>query len=196
MNKRIKALLTELKKNSHVFWNISPETGLFLNQLIRLTNAKTILEIGTSNGVSGIWMAEALAHRASSHALPSHTKGHLYTIESHKRLRYREATKNFAASGLAPYVTQILGHAPEAIPPHPEAPRTFDLIFLDATKYEHKDYLKAILPRTHKNSIIITDNALSHKKELAPYVKTVRRLKNFKTFLLPVGTGLLISIHC
>lgn len=181
MNKRIKSLLTELEKTRHLFWNISPETGLFLNQLIRLTKVKTALEIGTSNGVSGIYITEAL----------SHNKGHLYTIESHKKLRFRLAQKNFAKAKLEPYVTQILGHAPEAIPPKP---RTFDLIFLDATKYEHVDYLKTLLPRTKKDSIIITDNALSHKKELAPYFKAIKRLKNFETCLLPIGTGLLISV--
>jgi len=180
MHKKIKLLLNELNETRNLFWNISPETGFFLNQLVRIRKPKNVLEIGTSNGVSGIYIAEALSHNA----------GHLYTIESHKKLRFNLATKNFATSGLTPYITQILGHAPEVIP---STPRTFDIIFLDATKYEHTDYLKSILPRTKKGSIIITDNALSHKKELAPYFKEINRLKNFETHLLPIGSGLLVS---
>jgi predicted O-methyltransferase YrrM len=183
MNPKIKPLLRELAKTRHLFWNITPETGLFLNQLIRTINAKKVLEIGTSNGYSAIWMAEALQD----------TGGHLYTIESHKKHRHKEAQKNFAKAGkaISNRITLILGHAPEVIP---SSPSTFDLIFLDATKYEHEDYLKAILPRTHKGSIIITDNALSHKKDLKPYRKAANKHPKLQTSLLNIGTGLLISI--
>jgi predicted O-methyltransferase YrrM len=186
MNKKIKNLLISLEQTRSTFWNISKETGLFLNQLIRTNNIKTILEIGTSNGYSGIWLAEAL----------SHTKGHLYTIESHKKLRFPLATENFKKAKLTQHITQILGHAPDVIP---KKPKYFDLIFLDATKYEHPDYLKAILPRTRKGSIIITDNAISHKKELKPYFKAAKEIanktKSLKNFLLPLGSGLFISLR-
>jgi caffeoyl-CoA O-methyltransferase len=125
---------------------------------------------------------------------------HLYTIESHKKLRFHLATENFKKAKLTKHITQILGHAPDVIPPKP---KYFDLIFLDATKYEHTDYLKAILPRTKKGSIIITDNAISHKKELSPYfeaakvleTKTVAKTKLLKNFLLPIGSGLFISVR-
>jgi len=180
MKPQIKTLLTKLEKTRKLFWNIPPETGLFLNNFIRLNKPANVLEIGTSNGYSAIWMAEAL----------SQTGGHLYTIESHKKLRFPLAKKHIAKAGLTPHVTQILGHAPEAIPPKP---KKFDLIFIDATKYEHIDYLKAIVPRTHKGSTIITDNAISHKKDLKPYFKKVAKLKNFETHLLDIGSGLLIS---
>jgi len=205
MNKRISILLSSLEKTRSTFWNISKETGLFLNQLIRTNNIKTVLEIGTSNGYSGIWLAEALSQNAKLAKLNRRnasrsttitpktcpTTFHLYTIESHKKLRFHLATENFAKANLTHHITQILGHAPDVIP---KKPKHFDLIFLDATKYEHIDYLKAILPRTRKGSIIITDNALSHKKELAPYFKKVRSTKSLKTFLLPLGSGLLISV--
>ncbi len=183
MKPKIHSLLTTLEKTRHLFWNITPETGLFLNQIIRTSNPTNILEIGTSNGYSAIWLAEALSQNKAP-------KAKLYTIESNKKKRFPEAQKNIAASGLTPHVTQILGHAPEAIP---SKPKHFDLIFLDATKYEHPDYLKTLLPRTRKGSIIITDNALSHKKELKPYFKKLNQLRNWQTYLLDLGTGLLIS---
>jgi predicted O-methyltransferase YrrM len=198
MNRKIKSLLSSLEKTRHLFWNISKETGLFLNQIIRVTNTKTVLEIGTSNGYSGIWIAEALMQNSKKSATkitkskpkPISKTFRLYTIESHKKLRFNLATENFKKAKLTPFITQILGHAPDVIPPKPAK---FDLIFLDATKYEHPDYLKAILPRTHKGSIIITDNAISHKKELAPYIKNLKKLKNFETNLLDIGAGLLIT---
>ena len=225
MDQKIKSLLDSLDYTRSEFWNISKETGLFLNKLIRATpSIKTILEIGTSNGVSAIYMAEALKAKKeelleikSKNFLPkniplsketiavksrvsqkpnSKKTFHLYTIESHKKLRYKLATENFKKAGLTQYITQILGHAPEVIPKNP---KYFDLIFLDATKYEHTDYLKAILPRTYfnsrtsKGSIIITDNAISHKKNLKPYFKEVKKLKKFKTHLIKISSGLLVS---
>lgn len=196
MNKSTKSLLSSLEKTRHFFWNISKETGLFLNQIIRITNTKTVLEIGTSNGYSGIWIAEALMQNAKKSRTKADPKTfHLHTIESHKKLRFNLATENFKKAKLTKYITQILGHAPDVIPP---SPKYFDLIFLDATKYEHPDYLKAILPRTRKNSIIITDNAISHKEELKPYFKAAKEIatktKSLKNFLLPIGSGLFISI--
>lgn len=185
MNKRIATLLNKLDLTRHEFWNISKETGLFLNALIRTSNIKRILEIGTSNGVSAIYMAEALKSKGP------HTTHRIYTIESNFKLRFPLATANFAKANLSSYITQILGHAPEVIP---SRPLYFDLIFLDATKYEHADYLKAILPRTRPGSIIITDNAISHADALKPYFKKITALKNFETHLLNIGSGLLTSM--
>ncbi|MFA5947509.1 MAG: class I SAM-dependent methyltransferase [Candidatus Gracilibacteria bacterium] len=181
MDNKIKSLLLELEKTSHIYWNIPRETGLFLNILAKTIKAKNILEIGTSNGYSGIFLAEAM----------SKTSGHLYTIESHKKERFYLAQKNFKTSGLSKYITQVLGHAPEAIPSHP---KHFDMIFLDATKFEYIKYLEEIIPRTKKESIIIADNINSHRKSLLPYIKKIRSLKSFSTFLYPLGSGILVSV--
>jgi len=185
MDKKVLKVLKELEKTRHEFWNISKETGTFLNVLIRISNIKKILEIGTSNGVSAIYMAEAL----KSKGLPKNHQ--IYTIESNYKLRFPLATKNFKRTKLSEYITQILGHAPEAIPKNP---KFFDLFFLDATKYEHADYLTAIIPRMKKNSIIITDNAISHKEALKPYFQELKKYKNFKNQLIPLGSGLLITV--
>jgi len=201
MDKKILKLLDELDKTRGDFWNISKETGVFLNTLIRTSSIKKILEIGTSNGVSAIYMAEALKKKAELlskkfSAKPTSVRNqkafHLYTIESNFKLRFPLATANFAKAKLEPYITQILGHAPEVIP---NKPQYFDLIFLDATKYEHVDYLNAIISRTRKGSIIITDNAISHKETLAPYFKAISKLKNFQTNLVEIGSGLLVSVR-
>lgn len=181
MRTSTKKFLKFLEITRSQFWNISPETGFFLYNLIKNSDIKTILEIGTSNGVSAIYMAEALRENK---------KGHLYTIESNYRFRFPLATENFRKARLTKHVTQILGHAPDVIPPKPQK---FDLIFLDATKYEHPLYLDAILHRLSKNGIIITDNAISHKKELTPYFKKISKLKNFESHLLSIGSGLLVS---
>ena len=53
-------LLSELEKTQKEFWNIARETGALLHYLIISTEAKSVLEIGTSNGYSGIWLTKAL----------------------------------------------------------------------------------------------------------------------------------------
>lgn len=181
MKTSLKNLLKELEKTSKKYWNISRETGQFLNALIKFKKYKTVLEVGTSNGYSGIWIAEALEQN----------KGHLYTIESHQKERFHLAKENFQKSGLTKTITQIAGHAPEDIP---KPPKAFDLAFFDATKMEHLSYLKALESRIKKGGMIITDNALSHKKELTSYKKHILSLKNWETEELNIGTGLLISI--
>src|SRR3990167_5522411 len=152
MQTKLQKLLRSLEKTRHLYWNIDRQTGQFLNLLIRERKFKTVLEIGTSNGYSALWLAEALTHN----------KGRLYTIESHKVDRYQLALKNFGKSGLK-NIAPILGHAPQVIP---KTPRIFDMAFLDATKYETIDYFKAIEKRIKKGGLIVTDNANTHKKSL------------------------------
>jgi predicted O-methyltransferase YrrM len=182
MKKVVFDVIKNLQKTIDIYWNVGEQTGQFLNLLIKNFNYKKILEIGTSNGYSGIWIAESL----------SKNNGHLCTIESHKKERFGLATANFKKSKLSKYITQILGHAPEAIP---SSPKFFDLILLDATKYEYRDYLKTIIPRTKKNSIIIADNVVSHKKELKEFIKNISTLKNFQSFKLNIGKGLLVAVR-
>lgn len=180
MKERIKKVLKELAKTRVEFWNISPETGKFLNYLIKDRKLNTVIEIGTSNGYSGMWLAEAL----------SHTDGHLYTIESHRE-RFHLAKENFNKSRLSGNITQIRGHAPEALP---QTPKFFDMAFFDATKEEHFEHFNILKNRIKKGGIIATDNSISHKKELSTFTKIITNEPGWQTFNLKIGSGLLISI--
>lgn len=162
------------------FWNVEPSVAKFLNLLIKDRKYKTVLEIGTSNGYSSLHLAKALKQ----------TKGHLYTMESHKE-RFLLAQKNFKKSKLTNHITQIFGHAPEKIP---KTPRHFDMAFFDATKYEHPAYFGAIKNRIKKSGLIITDNSNSHRKELAQYFKIMQKSKGWTSFELNIGDGLLVSL--
>lgn len=181
MDLKLKKLLSTIERNRHKYWNISPEIGQFLNLLIKDRNFKKILEIGTSSGYSGIFMAEAL----------SQTKGRLYTIESHTKERFNLAEKHFKASGLSPHITQIKGHAPEAIP---QMPKILDMAFFDATKHENLDYFLSIASRIKKGGLVITDNAISHKKELSKYFKHLNHLPGWSHQVLNFGSGLSIAL--
>ena len=181
MKKQIQSLLKSLEKNRTKYWNITPEVGKFLNLLIKTRKYTSVLEIGTSNGYSAIWLGEALFS----------TNGHLWTMESHKKERFRLAMQNIKRSGLNS-ITQILGHAPEDLP---TTPKYFDLAFFDATKHEHLSYFKALKSRIKKGGVIVTDNAISHKADLKIYSKTLQKTKGWHSETLSLGTGLMVSVR-
>lgn len=180
MKKHVAALLKLLEKDRDKYWNIDPKLGRLLFEIIFDRSYKTVLEIGTSNGYSALWMASALAKN----------NGRLYTIESHFRERFHLATENFYKAGLQKNIIQILGHAPEVIP---KIPRKFDLIFLDATKAEYPLYFNAVKNRLKKGGLLISDNIQSHAKELLPFRKLLARDHRFISTEVSVGGGSLFS---
>lgn len=178
-------VLEEVPGRQEKFWNVSPETGNFLNMLVKSTGAKSVLEIGTSNGYSGLWFTEAL----------SHNNGKLYTVESHKE-RFHLAKAHFSQAGVGEYVEQIFGHAPEVFSTTEFLSRNiqFDLIFLDATKMEYGSYLEAILPFLKPGGLLIADNILSHQDVLNQFVLTVQQKRELQSVVLPLGSGLLMAL--
>jgi predicted O-methyltransferase YrrM len=91
------------------------------------------VEVGTSTGHSGIWIAWALAK----------TGGKLITIEIDER-RYRQAVANFEEAGLSDYIDARLADAHELVP-QLEGP--FDFVFVDADKDWYPQYFRALLPK-------------------------------------------------
>lgn len=165
------------------YWNINPNVGAFIKDLIVSLNLKTILEIGTSNGYSGLWIVEAIMQ----------TGGHLYTVESHLE-RFELASHNFTDAEAVDFVTQIRGHAPEAFETFPKRPDHVDLAFFDATKFEYGAYLKAILPLLAQDGIILADNVRSHYQEMTNFISEAEKLKSeYQILYSPdLGTGMSI----
>lgn len=188
MNEKIAKLLKKLEVPlgaPNPFWNIPPETGKFLNILVRSIQAKAVLEVGTSNGYSGLWFAEAL----------SHTGGKLYTVESHQE-RFDLAGRHFEAAGVEQFVEQIFGHAPEifSTPEFVSQKLMFDLIFLDATKIEYKSYFEKVLPLLKSGGVMIADNVLSHADELPDFMAAVQQNSQLTSVVVPIGSGELMAI--
>jgi predicted O-methyltransferase YrrM len=172
-------------------WIVGRSTGRMLHWLLRVVQPEVVLEIGTSVGYSGLWMADALE---------ANGKGRLVTIESHKE-RYVRAQENFANSGLVHRISSLKGHAPEilrnplqfgyapdAIPAH------IDLAFFDATKNQHGDFLESVLPFMSSGGMIVVDNVISHKEDgLEGFLEDIHARPGIELVEIPVGQGLLIA---
>jgi len=113
--------------------NVPESDGKILYDLIVKNNYTRALEIGTSTGHSGIWIAWAL----------SKTGGKLITIEIDES-RHNEAVGHFEEAGLSGYIDARLGDAHKLVP---ELEGPFDFVFSDADKGWYKNYAVAVMPK-------------------------------------------------
>ena len=154
--------------------NIDRESGEWLNLLIRATGAKSILEIGSSNGVSTIMLADAA--RA--------TGGHVVGSEIIPE-RAAQANRNLAEAGLADYATVLAGDARETTA---DLTGPFDLVFIDAEKIDYPAHLLAIIDRVRPGGLVLADNVVSH--DLSAYQDLVRQRDDLETITIPLNRGL------
>ncbi len=155
--------------------NITPETGQFLAILLRAVRAQRILEIGTSNAYSTIWLAWAATE----------TGGHVTTIERAAD-KVAMARTNLQRAGLTERVTVVHGPALDVLA---DLPGPFDLIFLDADRPSYDSYLDLLLPRLRRGGLLVTDNVTSHAAELADFLRRLKTQPEVDTVTLPLGNG-------
>jgi caffeoyl-CoA O-methyltransferase len=142
---RILAVLDDLDRNQRAGnMNVPVEDGRLLRVLAEAIGARHVVEIGTSNGYSGLWLCLALRR----------TGGRLTTYEIDAG-RAALARKNFQRAGVADRVTLIEGDA------HVEVTKLrgpVDLVFIDADKPGYVDYLAKLKPRVRKGGLIVAHN--------------------------------------
>ena len=156
--------------------NITPDTGAFLAVLVRASRARRILEIGTSNGYSTLWLAEA------AHA----TGGRVTTVE-HQAAKAALARATFArATAIAPIDLEerdggdVLAAATAG---------EYDFIFLDADRSRYVGWWPAIRRSLANGGVLVVDNAVSHASEVAALVTQVGADAAFTAVLVPIGKG-------
>lgn len=165
-----------VSERSQRMLNITHDTGEFLAVLIRAMRAQRVLEIGTSNGYSTLWLASAA--RA--------IEGSVTTVES-SDFKIELAAKNFARSGLAPLIVQIHNDAGHVLMQTGDA--AYDLIFLDSERGEYPGWWPEIKRILRPGGLLVVDNAVSHAAELAGFMDSVRADTDFMTSLVPIGNG-------
>ncbi|HHQ4763486.1 TPA: O-methyltransferase [Aeromonas veronii] len=156
--------------------NITRDTGELLSVLVQTRGAQAVLEIGTSNGYSTLWLAEAVRR----------LEGHVTTIELDEDKRV-QAHDNFQRSGLAPWVTLLEGDASELLPTLPQA--GYQLIFLDSDRQHYRAWWPQIRRLLVPRGLLVVDNAISHRSEMVEWMNEVGQDPAFATSLVPVGKG-------
>ena len=164
--------------------NVPAVDGQTLHDIILKNNYTIALEIGTSTGHSGIWIAWAL----------SKTGGKLITIEINER-RHREALENFEAAGLSEYIDARLGDAHTIVP---ALEGSLDFVFSDADKGWYKNYLIAVLPKLEVGGCYTTHNVSMGRGKRGrggsgDYLDYLLSLPNMETTVDSRGNGLAIS---
>jgi predicted O-methyltransferase YrrM len=161
--------------------NITRDTGEFLAVLMRATLARRVLEIGTSNGYSTLWLASA-----------ARTIGGSVTTVEKSQYKIDLASKTFARSGLASYISQVHDDAGRLL--ERSADGAFDMIFLDSERPEYPGWWPNLRRVLRPGGLLVVDNATSHPVEIAPFVALVKADAKFTTSLVPVGNGEFLAV--
>jgi predicted O-methyltransferase YrrM len=179
IDKRLHAFLDELYafgQSDGTMCNVSPETGQFLRMLVVVTRATRILEIGTSNGYSTIWLALGAKE----------TGGEVASIEIDPR-KVIMARRNFVQADVSRQVEMWQGDATVLLR---KRSGLLDLVFIDGAKDQYLKYYQLVLPMMREGGLIIADNAISHADEMREFLDTVASDPRVESVLVPIGSGL------
>ena len=167
LDEKVKAFLENRKGTWHD-WNVPYSDGKILYDLIVKNRYKKAIEIGTSTGLSAIWIALAL----------SKTGGKLITIEIDKG-RHKKALANFREAGLSEYIDARLADAHGLVE---ELKGPFDFVFSDADKDWYKNYFIALAPKLEIGGCFTAHNATNTGSVgIREFLDYVKGLPNFKT---------------
>ena len=153
--RRILNTINEAVRAGELYANVPAADGRMLRLLTEAMNAQTVVEIGTSSGISGMWFCMALEK----------TGGHLTTFELDTH-RIELARSHFRKAGAEKLVTIVQGDAHVNL--H-KVKGPVDLVFIDAEKSGYIDYLNQVVPLVKPGGLI-----LAHNLDMVPdYVKAV-----------------------
>jgi predicted O-methyltransferase YrrM len=176
MEKRILDTITAAVGAGELYANVPAIDGRMMRVLAESVNAKQVLEIGTSTGISGLWFLLALER----------TGGHLTTLEIDP-MRASLARQHFQRAGVEGLVTLIEGDAHQNIA---KVHGPVDVVFIDAEKDGYVDYLKRVLPLVRPGGLI-----LAHNVDMVPaYVKTISGNSALETVYYLQGNQLAITL--
>jgi predicted O-methyltransferase YrrM len=174
--KKIRTTINNIVRTGALYANVPVADGRMLRLLTEAMNAKSVIEIGTSTGISGLWFCMALEK----------TGGKLITFELDPK-RAALARTHFKQAGVDGLVTIIEGDAHKNIA---KVNDPVDLVFIDADKPGYVDYLKKTLPLVRPGGLI-----LAHNIDMTPeYMKAVTSNPALETVLYMQGNQLAVTL--
>jgi predicted O-methyltransferase YrrM len=162
--------------------NLEPETAQMLSLLVRATLTRNLLELGTSNGYSTLWLADAV--RA--------TGGQLTSVEIDAS-RSVQAAQNLGRAGLIDFVELRVADAHKVL--HESEEDAWDMIFLDAERPAYVEYWPELKRTLRPGGLLAVDNVLSHADEVAEFRSLVTASSTVTEALVPIGAGLLLVVR-
>jgi predicted O-methyltransferase YrrM len=161
-------------------WRVlEPDAGRFLWFLAQAVQARSIVEVGTSRGVSTLWLADAA--RA--------TGGRVISFDTDPAAQ-QDAAESIADAGLADHVDLRLDDGGAGLAALGDG--EVDLLFLDAERTEYPSWWPHPVRVLGAGGVLVADNALSHPDEIAPLRDLLRRDLVAVT-TIPVGKGELVA---
>lgn len=172
---------------------VEPGVGAVLRVLAASLSARSVVEIGTGAGVSGLYLLRGMPE-----------DGVLTTIDVEVE-NQRAAREAFAEEGVRPNRTRLIsGRALDVLPRLTDG--AYDLVLLDAEKTEYEEYLDQALRLLRPGGVLAVDNALWHGKVADPAQRDAtttairelgKRVRNSRALvpaMLPCGDGLLVAV--
>jgi predicted O-methyltransferase YrrM len=160
--------------------NITHDTGVFLAVLIKAARCRNALEIGTSNGYSTLWLADAVGEA-----------GRVTTVEqaAHK---IAMAEANFQRAGLRGRIQQIAGEAGQFMAACRDD--EYDFIFLDSERSQYVSWWPTLQRILRPGCLLVVDNATSHAEQMAAFSQAVADTDRYVSSLVPIGNGELVIL--
>jgi predicted O-methyltransferase YrrM len=159
--------------------NVESETARMLAVLVRATGARRVLELGTSNGYSTVWLADGAAGAGGS----------VTTVEL-DRGRAAMARETFVRAEMSDRIKLVEGDAGRLLASTPDG--TWDFVFLDAERSLYAGWWPDLSRALARPGLLAVDNVLSHAGEVAELGALVDADAGFESALVPIGAGVLL----
>jgi predicted O-methyltransferase YrrM len=164
------------------FRNVETATAELLGVLIRLSGARRILELGTSNGYSTIWLADAAEA----------TGGSVVSVDVDSE-RTALARANLRAAGLEDRVELRTEDAELTL--RESSPSEWEFIFLDAERPAYAGYLADLVRVLAPGGALAVDNVHSHERELVQFTAMIEAVPSLTQTVVAVGAGLRLAVR-
>lgn len=170
---------------------VGPAVATYFQQLVMLTKAKTVFEMGSAIGYSTIWWARAVGEGGQVHYTDSDTKN------ADKARRY------FERAGVADRIKVHIGDAIELLS---EQKQEFDIIFNDIDKEDYPRVLRLVPPRLKKGGLFVTDNVLwsgrvtnsknpdAATKAIQEFNRQLYKSPDYFTTIMPIRDGVAVAV--